>query len=129
MVYHPVKWYVYGIVSEINWDYDVDLMFYMQIEWMIKSEKYDNIRWLWYWNPKFSFSRSIIPIKCDTTVLKFDEDVNGFELVDVNLKHNIDNSDVIDEAKLRHDYDEEVRINGDCGPNLDDDDEVQKRKW
>lgn len=55
LVYHPVKLYADEIVSEMNWDWDVDLVSYMQIERMIKSEGYCNIRCLWYLNPKFLF--------------------------------------------------------------------------
>lgn len=43
-----VKWYVNGEVTEIKWSWDVDYMCYMDVEDMIKSEGYVNIKFLWY---------------------------------------------------------------------------------
>ncbi|CAI8585804.1 unnamed protein product [Vicia faba] len=50
--------------------------------------------------------------------IKYD---NEFELVNVYVEHTIDKPNMVEEAKLGHDYDDEVLINGDCGPNSDDD--------
>jgi hypothetical protein len=43
LVNSPVKWYINGEVSEMNWKWDVDTMSYMQVEMMIKNEGYNNI--------------------------------------------------------------------------------------
>lgn len=37
LVTHPIMWYVGETLSEMNWDWDVDLMFYRDIEKMKKS--------------------------------------------------------------------------------------------
>lgn len=58
-------------------------MSYMQLKDLIKNEKHMNIKYMWYWNPRFIFSRDLKPLNCDLDVLKFVDDVNGFELVDV----------------------------------------------
>jgi hypothetical protein len=91
LVNSPVKWYINGEVSEMNWKWDVDRMSYMQVEKMIKNEGYNNIKCLWYWNPKFSFSRGLRSLNNDGDVLKFIEDIKGFHVVDVYVEHNIDN--------------------------------------
>lgn len=36
LVYHPVKWYVGETEFKTNWDWEMNLMSYMQIESMIK---------------------------------------------------------------------------------------------
>lgn len=63
-------------------------------------------------------------------MLKFIEDVNGFELVNVYVEHCVDNPNIIDEAELGHGYDEEGQFND--GPNYDNycvlDDELRNNK-
>lgn len=98
LVETPVKWYINGIVSEMNWNWDVDYMSYMQLEGMIRNEGYTNIKCLWYWNPKFCFGRGLRPLSCDVDVLMFIEEANGFELIDVYVEHVIGNPEVIDNA-------------------------------
>ncbi|KAI5439846.1 hypothetical protein KIW84_025273 [Lathyrus oleraceus] len=95
-----------------------------------------NIKCMWYWNPRFIFSLDLRPLNCHLDVLKFVDDVNGFELVDVYVENKIDNLDVVYEEELGNVYNKEVHINGICDPNSDDDevevesdnvnDEVQK---
>ncbi|KAI5397952.1 hypothetical protein KIW84_063676 [Lathyrus oleraceus] len=109
LVETPVKWYVNGIFSEMNWKWDVDYMSYMQLEEMIGNEGYTNIKCLWYWNLRFGFNRDLRPINCDVDILKFIEDANGFELIYVYVEHTI-----------VHDYAEEVHFNDEFSPNYDD---------
>ena len=90
LVYHPEKSYVGGTTSEMNWDWDVDLMSYMDIEGLIKGEGYCNIRCLWYRDPKFSFSLGLRPLNNDQDVLKFVQDVRGFKVVDVYVEHKVE---------------------------------------
>lgn len=70
-------------MREISWNWDVDYMIYMQLETLIKNEGYKNMKCIWYCNPRFTFARGLRPLSCDVDVLKFVEDVNGYELVDV----------------------------------------------
>ncbi|KAI5401297.1 hypothetical protein KIW84_065950 [Lathyrus oleraceus] len=61
------------------------------------------------------------PINCDAGVLKFIEDANVFELIDVYVEHAISNLEMIDDAKLVHDYAKEVHFNDEFAPNSDGD--------
>ena len=96
MVESPVKWYVNGLVSELDWKWDTNYMSYMDLENLIKEEGYMNIKCMWYWNPKYSFSRGLRPLNCDSDVLKLAEDNKGFELVDVYVEHSIEVTPVED---------------------------------
>ncbi|XP_058784528.1 uncharacterized protein LOC131659338 [Vicia villosa] len=133
LVDKPAKWYVNGQVSEMNWEWDVDYISYMQLEGLIRNEGYMNIKCMWYWNPKFSFSRGLRPLNCDADVVKFVADVSGYELVDVYVEHSIGILDVIDEeveVEINDDCapnsdDEEVEVNDDCAPITDDDVQVE----
>ncbi|XP_058741783.1 protein bfr2-like [Vicia villosa] len=91
-----MKLYVGGIASEMNWDWDVDLMSYMEIEKMIKNEGYCNIRCLWYWNPKFAFSRGLRPLNDDKDVLRFMEDIRGYKLIDIYVEHKVEKVNIED---------------------------------
>ncbi|KAI5397557.1 hypothetical protein KIW84_063394 [Lathyrus oleraceus] len=71
-------------------------------------------------NLRFCFSRGLRSLNCCTGVLKYIEDVNGFELVDVYIEHAIGNPEVTHDAKLVHDYAEEVHFNDEFAPNSDD---------
>ncbi|XP_058725642.1 uncharacterized protein LOC131596928 [Vicia villosa] len=112
LVEHPIKWYVDGLVYEMDWFWDTDYMSYMQFEKLVIKEGYRNIKRMWYWNPKYSFSRGLRPLNCDGDVLKLVEDLKGFNLVDVYVEHTVE---VIDESDIIHDYDE------DRGPNYAED--------
>ncbi|CAI8607876.1 unnamed protein product [Vicia faba] len=73
----------------MDWNWDVDLISNMQIEKIIKSEGYDNIRCIWYWNSKFSFALGLKPLNNDKDVLTFIEDVKGFKVVYIYVEHNV----------------------------------------
>lgn len=64
-----IKWYVDGYVLEMNQEWDVDYMYYMLLEDMIKKQGYTNVRCMWYWNPKFSFARGLRPLNYDGDML------------------------------------------------------------
>ncbi|CAI8610236.1 unnamed protein product [Vicia faba] len=96
LVESPVKWYVDGLVYELDLKCDTDYMSYMDLENMIKEEGYMNIKCMWYWNPKYSFSRGLRPLNCDSDVLKLAEDIKGFNLVDVYVEHSIEVTHVED---------------------------------
>ncbi|CAI8615409.1 unnamed protein product [Vicia faba] len=72
-------------------------MSYMNLKNLIKDEGYRNIKCTWYWNPKYSFSRGLRPLNCDSDVLKFAEDIKGFELVDVYVEHSIEVTPIEDD--------------------------------
>ncbi|CAI8589726.1 unnamed protein product [Vicia faba] len=55
-----------------------------------------NIKCMWYWNPKYSFSRGLRPLNYDSGVLKLAEDIKGFDLVDVYVEHSIEVTPVED---------------------------------
>lgn len=44
LVLEHVKWYINGYVSEMNWQWDGDYMLYMDLESLIKSDGYNDIR-------------------------------------------------------------------------------------
>ncbi|CAL5204561.1 unnamed protein product [Lathyrus oleraceus] len=100
LVETPVKWYVNGEVTEMNWSWDVDYMSYMDVEDMIKSEGYVNIKCLWYWHPAYSFSRGLRPLNNDQDVLQFSKDVVGYYVIDVYVEHNVGIPQIIDDSEL-----------------------------
>ncbi|XP_058742388.1 uncharacterized protein LOC131614867 [Vicia villosa] len=112
LVDHPAKWYVNGLVSEMDWLWDTDYMSYMQFEKLIRKEGYRNIKCMWYWNPKYSFGRGLRPLNCDGDVLKLIEDLKGFDLVDVYVEHTVE---VLGDEDIVNHYDE------DGGPNYAED--------
>lgn len=65
-------------------------MCYMQIEELIKGEKYCNIKCLWYWNPNFSFSRGLQPLNNDNDVLRFAQGVRGFKIIGVCVEQKVE---------------------------------------
>ncbi|XP_058766723.1 uncharacterized protein LOC131640331 [Vicia villosa] len=78
----------------------------MSLEKLILNEGYANIKCLHYWHPKYSFSRGLRPLNCDADVVKFVEDVKGFELVDVYVEHLVEEPELVDEAEVVQDYHE-----------------------
>ncbi|KAI5416349.1 hypothetical protein KIW84_041421 [Lathyrus oleraceus] len=95
-----VKWYVNGEVTEMNWSWDVGYMSYMDLEDMIKSECYVNIKCLWYWHPAYSFSRGLRPLNNDQDVLQFSKDVVGYDVIYVYVEHNVGIPQIIDDSEL-----------------------------
>ncbi|XP_058784836.1 uncharacterized protein LOC131659698 [Vicia villosa] len=124
LVEEPVKWYVNGQVTEMKWGWDVDYISYMQIQGMIKSEGYANIKCLWYWNPAYSFARGLRPLNNDTDVLQFSKDVEGYEVVDLYVEHSIEIPDIVDESELdaNIEVDDDVQCTGfNCANNMNED--------
>lgn len=102
-----VKWYVNGEVTEMNWSWDVDYMSYMELEDMIKSEGYVNIKCLWYWHPAYSFSRGLRPLNNDQDVLQFSKDIVGYDVIDVYVEHSVGIPHIIDDSELAAELDVE----------------------
>ncbi|KAI5433592.1 hypothetical protein KIW84_020759 [Lathyrus oleraceus] len=102
LVETPVKWYVNGEVTEMNWSWDVDYMPYMELEDMIKSEGYVNIKCLWYWNLRYSFSRGLRPLNNDQDILQFSKDVVGYDVIDVYVEHGIDEDYVVSDGSFKN---------------------------
>ncbi|KAI5407203.1 hypothetical protein KIW84_053451 [Lathyrus oleraceus] len=110
LVETPVKWYVNGEVTKINWSWDVDYMSYMDLEDMIKSEGYVNIKCLWYWHLAFSFSRGLRPLNNDQDVLQFSKDVVGYDVIDVYVEHSVGIPQFIDDSELAAELDAEDEV-------------------
>lgn len=73
----------------MNWRCDVYFMSYMDVERLIKSEGYVDIKCLWYWNLVFSFARGLRPLNNDKDVLQFSKDVVGHEVMDAYVDHRV----------------------------------------
>ncbi|KAI5447598.1 hypothetical protein KIW84_015163 [Lathyrus oleraceus] len=85
-------------------------MSYMDLEDMIKSEGYVNIKCLWYWNPAYSFSHGLRPLSNDQDVLQFSKDVVGYDVIDVYVEHIVGILDIIDDSEL--DVEDDVQCIG-----------------
>ena len=103
LVHTFVKWYLDGDVTELSWAWDVDYMSYIKLEKLIHLVGYTSMKCIWYVNPRYSFARGFTAIENDKDVLKFAKDVEGFELVDVYVEHDVDVPDIVDEAELGQD--------------------------
>lgn len=44
----PIKWYVDGEVNEMNWQWGVDFISYIDVKRLIKIEGYVDIKYIWY---------------------------------------------------------------------------------
>ncbi|CAL5192488.1 unnamed protein product [Lathyrus oleraceus] len=97
LVETPVKWYVNGKVTEMNWSWNADYMSYMELEDMIKSEGYVNIKCLWYWNPTYKFFRGLRSLNNDQDVLQFSKDVVSYDVIDVYVEHCVGIPEIIDD--------------------------------
>ncbi|CAI8609224.1 unnamed protein product [Vicia faba] len=129
LVHSPVKWYVGGIVTKISWKIDVGYISYIDLEALIQSEGYFNMKSIWYWNPRFRFSRGLRPLNNDADVLKLIEDICEFDLVDLYVEHGVNNPDVTDEAETINGFDVddnvvEVNIEKDNKVDVENDKEV-----
>lgn len=71
-------------------------MSFIEMEKWIKKVGYTNMKCTWYCNHRFSFSGA--------DVLKFVEDVRGYDLVDVYVEHCVDTPDIVYGSKLGHKY-------------------------
>lgn len=75
-------------------------MSYMELESMIQNEGYTNIKYLWYWNPTYKFSRSLRPLNNDQDILQFSKDDVGYDVIDVYVEHNVEIPDIVDDSEL-----------------------------
>lgn len=53
---------------------------------------YLNIKYMWYYYPKFSFDCGLRPLNNDVDVVKFAEYLNEFKSFDIYVEHIIDDS-------------------------------------
>ncbi|XP_058747097.1 uncharacterized protein LOC131620093 [Vicia villosa] len=96
LITHPITLYVGETLTEMDWDWDVDYLSYMEVEKMIKDVGYTSIKCLWYCHPRFLFTRGLRPLNNDQDVLRFIEDVKGFKVVDIYVQHDVDIPDIIE---------------------------------
>ena len=101
-----------GNVSEMNWKWDVDFMSYMDLESLIQSEGYKNIKCLWYWDPAYRFSRGLRSLNNDQDVLQFSKDVIVYDVIDVYVEHNVKMLDIVDDSEL------DANIDGDSDDDV-----------
>lgn len=82
----------------------------MQLEDFINNQEYKFVNVCGVGTLRSVLFVVLNPINSDANVLKFVEDVNGFELVDVYVKHCIENPEIIYESKLGHNvnFDDDV---------------------
>ncbi|CAK8541677.1 unnamed protein product [Lathyrus sativus] len=108
----PAKLYVVGLILEMNWKWNVDYLSYFELLELIKKDGYRDIMCIWYWNPRYSFTRGLRKIKGNGDVLRLIRDVDGCEVVDLYVEHSISVPDIVDDAEVGHDI-------------ISDDDDVQ----
>ncbi|XP_020230608.1 uncharacterized protein LOC109811316 isoform X2 [Cajanus cajan] len=86
-VSHPCLMYVKGKVNEMEWGWDVDEMSYIDLTKLVETLGYKDFKCMWYSHPKFSLAHGLNPLNSDVDVLKFVNDVKGYEVVDVYVEH------------------------------------------
>ncbi|XP_058765307.1 uncharacterized protein LOC131638779 [Vicia villosa] len=101
LVHNPCKLYVNGKVKEMNWTFDVDFMCYMDFIKVVNNLGYIRIKGMWYHHPKFSFERGLRPLNNDADVLKFGEDMNGYDVGNIYVEHIVDEPVVLSEEQVR----------------------------
>ncbi|KAI5430081.1 hypothetical protein KIW84_034600 [Lathyrus oleraceus] len=111
-----VKWYVNREVTEMNSSWDVYYISYMELNDMIKSEGYVNIKCLCFWNPAYKFSRGVRLLNNDQDVLQFSKNVLGYDVIDVYVEHIMGIIEIIDDSEL--DTEDDVQCTGFKGRSL-----------
>jgi len=86
----PSNLYVSGKMEEMNCGWDVDVVSYMDISKLVESLGYSDFKSLYYRHPKLAFSRELRPLNCEADVVKFVEDVKGYEVIEVYVEHLLD---------------------------------------
>ncbi|XP_058775583.1 uncharacterized protein LOC131649849 [Vicia villosa] len=104
LVHSPVKWYLDGDVTELNWAWDVYYISYIELKKLIHELGYTGLKCIWYVNPRFSFAKGLTTIENDRDVQIFAKDVEGFYLGDVYVEHGIGIPVVVDEEELGKDW-------------------------
>ncbi|KAI5441136.1 hypothetical protein KIW84_010557 [Lathyrus oleraceus] len=136
LIYYPCKLYVDGEVDELNWKWEVDLMSYMEIFRVIKSLCYARVKCMWYHDMKFSLERGIRTINNDKDVLKFGEDMKGYDYNDIYVEHIVYEPNFVTENEVREfveaqqetinvELDDEVHIEDKDEDNVEETEEVQ----
>lgn len=78
-------------------------MSYMDLDILIKSKGYKDIRCMLYWNPRFNFSHGLRPLNNDNDVLQFAKDVIGFDVIDVYVEYNVDDPEIVNSSEESED--------------------------
>lgn len=74
---------------DMNWQWDVDLMSYMDIEKLVKSLGYRGFELFWYRN-SFALAHGLKPLQSDSDVIQLAEDVKSCEVIEIYMDHIID---------------------------------------
>lgn len=110
----------------MNWSWDVDYMAYMELEDMIKSESYVNIKCLWYWNHAYSFSHGLRLLNNDQDVLQFSKDVVGYDIIYLYVDHSVGIPEIVDDsevdANIEDDGEDDVQCFGFKSADVTEDD-------
>ncbi|XP_058722129.1 spore wall protein 2-like [Vicia villosa] len=101
--FNLVKWCLDGDVTKLNWEWDVDYISYIELEKLIHEVGHTSLKCIWYVNPRFSFARGLTAIENDRDILRFAKDVEGFDVMDVNVEHDVDIPDIVYEEELGKD--------------------------
>ncbi|CAK8534364.1 unnamed protein product [Lathyrus sativus] len=126
LLHYPCKLYVDGKVDEMNWKWDVDLISYMEIFEVIKSLSYVRAKCIWYHDPKFSLERRLRPMNNDKDILKFGEDMKGYDYADIYVDHIVDEPEVVTKDEIREYVEvqqETINVDSDDEVHLEDNDE------
>ncbi|WJX76245.1 hypothetical protein P8452_59685 [Trifolium repens] len=62
LVTKSVHCYINGVVDERDWNWNVDMLSYMEIDGLVKSLGYASVKCLWYCDPRLSFSQGLRPL-------------------------------------------------------------------
>ncbi|KAI5421780.1 hypothetical protein KIW84_045278 [Lathyrus oleraceus] len=119
LFHYPCKLYVDRKIYELNSKWDVDSISYMEIFKVTKSLGYVRVKFMWYHDSKFSLEHGRIPINNDKDILKFREDMKGYDYVNIYVEHIVDELNVVIEDGVR----EYIKARQDT-INIDSNDEV-----
>ncbi|GAU18410.1 hypothetical protein TSUD_202990 [Trifolium subterraneum] len=138
----PVKKYVNGQVHEMENKLDVDWFSVLDLENIVKSLGYVDLKCMWYHHPKYSFVDGLRPFNNDSDFQKLVEDSKGYNTIDLYVEHSIDSPivcldretpvivDIDDEGPLLDEYGvdgvetEEVRVEEGLTESEDDEDYI-----
>ncbi|KAI5412884.1 hypothetical protein KIW84_057491 [Lathyrus oleraceus] len=101
LLHYPCKFYLNGKLEDMNWKWDIDFMSYMDIKEVIKKLGYIRIKCMWYHDLKYSFEHGVKPINNDKDVLKFGEEMSGYEIASIYVEHVVNEPTIITEDEVR----------------------------
>ena len=77
----------------------MDFMCYMDFMKVVKELGYVRIKGMWYHHLKLSLARGLRPLNNDADVLKFGEDMKGYDLGNIYVEHVVDEPEVLTEEE------------------------------